>query len=216
MAFKRRGLGVLNVLSCALVALVSFRYLFGVGPVPPTIAQNAFKDPWLVLHVTGAATALLLSPLQLVPRLRARAPQLHRGLGRVYVLGCTLGGVSGAVLAWGAAAGPVASAGFGILAVVWLYTTTAGWVSALRGRLVEHRAWMVRSFSLTFAAVTLRVYLAVLPLLPFAFLDAYRAIAFLCWVPNLLVAEVFLRRARWASPRTAGARGVATPPEQLA
>lgn len=214
MAIRSRSLGVLNVVSCALIALVSFRYLFGVGPVPPTIAQNAFAAPWLVLHVAGAATALLLSPPQLFPSWRARAPRLHRWVGRVYVLGCTLGGVSGAVLAWGSTAGPVATAGFGTLAVLWLYTTTAGWLSALGGRIGEHRAWMVRSFSLTYAAVTLRIYLAVLPALPIAFVDGYRAIAFLCWVPNLFVAELLLRRARLASSpqRLASSPGRITSP----
>ena len=57
-----------------------------------------------------------------------------------------------------------------------------------------HRKWMIRSFALTFAAVTLRIYLAILPMLPVAFIGAYRAISFLCWVPNALVAELWLRQ----------------------
>lgn len=195
-SIPRRIGTTLNLLSCSLIALVSFRYLFGVGPVPPLIGSNLFAAPWLVLHVVGAATALLVSPLQLLPVVRRRAPQLHRWLGRLYVASCTLGGIAGAVLAWGSAAGPVGTAGFGILALLWLYTTTAGFLTALRGRLDAHRAWMTRSFALTYAAVTLRVYLAILPALPVAFLDGYRAIAFLCWVPNLIVAELILRRSR--------------------
>jgi hypothetical protein len=47
------------VLLCAFVALVSYRYLFSVAEAPPVIANNAFKNPWLVVHVAGAATALL-------------------------------------------------------------------------------------------------------------------------------------------------------------
>lgn len=195
LSSKRRVLRVFGVVSCALVALVSFRYLLGAGPVPPNVAENVFRHPWLLLHVIGAATALLVAPLQLSPALRSGSPSRHRWLGRTYVLGCTLGGVSGAVLAFGSVAGPVASAGFGLLAAAWLVATTAGWLSAARGRIAQHRAWMLRSFSLTYAAVTLRVYLAVLPLLPVTFLQGYRAIAFLCWVPNLLVAELLLRRA---------------------
>jgi Predicted membrane protein (DUF2306) len=195
MALPRRTLRVLGVLSCALIALVSFRYLFGVGPVPPNVAGNGFAAPWLVLHVAGAALALSVSPLQLLPNLRARSPRLHRWLGRLYVLGCTGGGVAGVPLAWGSTAGPTATVGFGVLAVAWLVTTTLGWLSAARGQLTEHHAWMVRSFSLTYAAVTLRIYLALLPVLPVEFMDGYRAIAFLCWVPNLIVAELFLRRA---------------------
>jgi Predicted membrane protein (DUF2306) len=202
MSSQRRFFTAFNALACALIALVSFRYLLGAGPVPPLIAQNALREPWLVLHAGAGATALLLSPLQLMPSLRRRAPKLHRGVGIVYVLGCTLGAASGAVLAYGSAAGIVASVGFGSLSLVWLFTTTAGWLAAARGRAAQHGQWMLRSFSLTYAAVTLRVYLAVLPLLPVAFLNGYRAIAFLCWVPNLLVAELLLRRARAQSATT--------------
>lgn len=35
---------------------------------------------------------------------------------------------------------------------------------------------------------------AILPILPIAFLTGYRVIAFLCWVPSLLVAQLLLRR----------------------
>lgn len=184
----------LNVVLCSLIALVSFRYLFGVGPVPPLIVDNLFKNPWLVIHVAGAATALLVSPLQLIPALRRRRPELHRWLGRVYVVGCTIGGVAGVPLALGSAAGAVATAGFGSLAVAWLLTTLVGWRAGRERRLVEHRVWMIRSFSLTYAAVTLRIYLAILPILPVAFVSGYRVISFLCWVPNLVLAELFLHR----------------------
>jgi hypothetical protein len=52
---------------------------------------------------------------------------------------------------------------------------------------------MIRSFALTFAAVTLRLYLPLAALLSINFVDAYRAISFLAWLPNLLVVESYLR-----------------------
>jgi hypothetical protein len=65
----------------------------------------------------------------------------------------------------------------------------------MQRRLVEHRRWMIRSWALTLAAVTLRLYM----LAPgMSSLDAYRAISFLCWVPNLVVAELYLRRRQTA------------------
>lgn len=54
----------------------------------------------------------------------------------------------------------------------------------------------IRSFSLTYAAVTLRIYSAILPALPLAFVSGYQAISFLCWVSHLVAAELLLRRAR--------------------
>jgi len=64
----------------------------------------------------------------------------------------------------------------------------------VRGDVVAHRRWMLRTFALTYAAVTLRLWLlALVPLLG-DFPSAYMLVPFLCWVPNLLVAEWLLRR----------------------
>jgi hypothetical protein len=62
------------------------------------------------------------------------------------------------------------------------------------GNLASHRRWMVRSAALTCAALTLRLYLPVPPALGFTFVEGYRAIAWACWLPNLLVAEYFIRQ----------------------
>ncbi len=177
-----------------VVALVSYRYLAAVGPVPPVIATNQFRHPWLWIHVAGAATALLLGPAQFLPGLRARFRRLHRWSGRVYAVACLIGGASGLVLALGASTGPVSTAGFGILSGLWIVTTAQAWRMALRRDFAAHRAWMIRSFALTFAAVTLRLYLPVLMLLPVSFEDGYPAVSFLSWMPNLAAAEFYLRR----------------------
>ena len=55
---------------------------------------------------------------------------------------------------------------------------------------------MVRSFAMTFAAVTLRLYLPIAPMLGYEFMPAYVAISWFCWVPNLIVAELYLSRAK--------------------
>lgn len=191
---KGLGWGVMLLLSAA-VALFSYRYLVGVGLLAPNVMANLFARPWLVIHVGGAATALLLGSFQFVGPLRRRWPGAHRWTGRIYVLGCLVGGAGGLALSLGSIAGPVAGLGFGLLAVLWLTTTTMGWRLAMAGRIADHRRWMIRSWALTLAAVTLRIYLAAAPMLPFDILDSFRAIAWLCWVPNLLVAELYLRRS---------------------
>lgn len=188
------GIAALSV----AIALFSYRYLLGPnhggGLVPEQIAANAFFRPFLFLHVAGAATALLVGPWQFVAAIRARRPALHRWLGRIYAVGCLVGGASGLPIAVGSSAGPVASVGFALLSLGWLVTTGLGWRAAWQRDFAAHRAWMIRSFALTLAAVTLRLYLPLVPLLPIDFLDGYRAISFLCWIPNLLVAELWLRR----------------------
>jgi uncharacterized membrane protein len=179
------------------VALVSYRYLPKIAVLAPTLAPqivaNLFARPWLDVHIAGAATALLIGPFQFLPGLRARHRALHRWMGRLYVFSCLGGGVAGLIVAFGSTAGPIATAGFGSLAVIWIYANIQAWRLAMARRFDEHRAWMIRSFALTFAAVTLRLYLPLIPLTGYSFVEGYRAISFLAWVPNLMVAEIYVR-----------------------
>ena len=183
---------ILAALLSVAIAAYSARYLLHPPRTPAEALGNPLGVPWLVVHVGGAVTALVLGSLQFAPGLRRVGA--HRWIGRTYVLGCLVGGAAGLVLATGSSAGPIASAGFGSLAVVWIAVNLLGWRAALDRRFEDHRRWMIRSWALTLAAVTLRLYLPLVGVLDLPFLPWYRAIAFLCWVPNLIVAELYLRR----------------------
>jgi len=146
-------------------------------------------------HVFAASVALLLGPLQFRAGLRQRRPRLHRWLGRLYLgLGVGAGGLTGLYMAQFAAGGSVARIGFALLALLWLATGLRALHAIRQGAVDRHRAWMVRNFALTLAAVSLRIQLpaALAAGLPFELV--YPAIAWLAWVPNLLVAEWLLRR----------------------
>jgi hypothetical protein len=116
-------------------------------------------------------------------------------LGRTYLtIGVLIGGLAGLYMAFHAFGGLIARLGFAGLALAWLYTGLRAYL-AIRGRRVaEHRAWMVRNFALTFAAVTLRLYLPASAIAGIAFEVAYPFIAWLCWVPNLVAAEILFNR----------------------
>ena len=161
------------------------------------------------LHITGAGLALLLSPVQFVARLRDRAPTVHRVCGRIVLVGIAVGGLAGLALAPHSLAGLVGTAGFGLLALLWLVFAGSALRAIRRGAVATHRRWAVRTFALTYAAVTLRLWLGGLIALQIAvagvddgvaFERAYLLVPFLSWVPNLLVAEWYLRRRRLARP----------------
>jgi uncharacterized membrane protein len=198
----------LLLLGSLFIAIASYRYLLPHPLIPPDIGKNLMLRPWIFVHAGMASTALILGPFQFVARLRSSKPKVHRWMGRTYVAACLLGGVSGLFLASGTNAGGVAQVGFGLLAVCWLFTNVQAWRLALAGRYAEHRRWMVRSFALTFAAVTLRLYLPVAPVLGYPFMPAYVAISWLCWVPNLMVAELYLNWSRLRSQPRADRPGV--------
>lgn len=193
--YVSRGLWSVGAVSSVLIALVSYRYFVPSIPEPSNVTGNLMARPWLYIHAGLAATALLTGPWQFLPRLRARLPQVHRWLGRIYIFCCTVGGTGGLLLASGTTAGPVARAGFGLLALVWLAVNLQGLRLAMTGRYAEHRQWMIRSFALTFGAVLLRVYIPISQMMGVEFMTAYRAISWLAWVPNLIVAELYLRGA---------------------
>ena len=188
----------LMALMCLGVALVSARYLMPEVPfpAPPMMTQIANWPVAVLAHVGGGVTALALGSFQLVTR---RGPRRiwHRWTGRTYVLACLTSAVAGLWLALHASAGPVATLGFGGLAIVWFMTTVTGWRKAVAGEFAQHRRWMIRSLSLTFAAVTLRILLPMIPLTGLEFDVGYRAISFLCWLPNLLLVEAWLRVFGW-------------------
>lgn len=168
----------------------------------------------LYLHISGALLALITLGIQASPGVRRRWRRVHRWSGRVYVVGALSGGVGGLFLAPTAFAGPVASAGFAALALLTIATTALGFMAIRGGDLLEHRRWMIRSGSLIFAAVTLRLMLGATAGLqalglPLEFETAYAAIAWLSWVPNLAIAVWVTRR------RDASTRG-ATPPSPQA
>ncbi|MEL0437427.1 DUF2306 domain-containing protein [Phycobacter sp. K97] len=185
--------------SAVLIAVGSYRFLIAdVALVMPAMLHHALERPVMFyLHVGLAPIALAFLPVQFSKGLRKNRPAVHRWLGRLYGGAILLAGISGIWLAYTTEEGPVAAAGLGLLSVVWLWTTgTAIW-HAMKRRIVQHRAWMIRSAALTLAAVTLRVYLPI-GSATVGFEASYPIICWLAWVPNLMLAEWILRRGRGA------------------
>jgi uncharacterized membrane protein len=184
---------------------------YGVMPlgslVHPEMKADFVAHPVGVYsHVFASAVALLLGPFQFSARLRRTRLRLHRWTGRVYLgVGVLLGGLSGLYLAAFAFGGPVARLGFAALALCWLYSGWRAFRAIRRSLIDEHRKWMVRNFSLAFAAVTLRLYLPAALVAGVDFAVAYPVIAWLCWLPNLLAAEWLRRTLQHGLPQqTAG------------
>ncbi|WP_172293124.1 DUF2306 domain-containing protein [Pseudoruegeria sp. HB172150] len=177
------------------IALASWRWLaLGVELSMPPMFHHVFKKPVaLYVHIFFAPVALALMPFQFWAGLRNRRPAVHRWLGRGYGMAILFSGTGGFFIALNTNAGPVAASGFALLAVLWLATTARGIQLAMARRIAEHRRWMIRSAALTFAAVTLRLYLPLLAA-AFGFETGYPIVAWLCWVPNLLIAEWLLLR----------------------
>lgn len=168
----------------------------------PHFAQAIFNAMPIVAttHFAGGAIALAAGAFQFNARIRTRVPAFHRALGSAYVLAVTLGGIAAFLLAFRASGGAIARFGFGLLAVCWVGSTLNAYRHICSGHVTAHREWMTRSYALTFAAVTLRIYLPLSLMAGMPFAVAYPAIAWLCWVPNLLIVQWFMVSRRVQSP----------------
>lgn len=180
-------------LLCAGVVVFASQYYFHRPP-------GHFGEHYALLltHITGGSVALLVGPWQFSQRLRRENLSLHRRMGQIYLLAVAAGSVGGFGSALYSEGGVATHFAFGILAVLWFFTGLMAYRSIRAGRIEEHREWMIRNFSLSLAAVTLRQYLPfALFVMHLPFLSAYVPISWLCWVPNLILAEWMIRR-RWA------------------
>src|SRR2546423_863617 len=188
-------------------ATIIAAYALAVLVVPmmraPFLEQRFMTMPLAVtLHLAGAAVALVVGPLQHNSRLRDRFLEMHRWTGRTYVLAVLFGGAAALRLATISQGGLPAHAGFGLLAVLWLLATGQAYRYIRAGDQDSHRRWMIRSYALTFAAVTLRIYLPLSQVVGIPFEPAYQTIAWLCWVPNLILAEWLILRLPAVAPIT--------------
>jgi uncharacterized membrane protein len=185
------GYTLLIVLALA-IGVVSLRYAtFNPAVAPDELRPNMEAHPPIfVAHTVAAAIALLVGVWQFMPRTRRTA--WHRIEGRVYVLACLIGSVAGFTIAFHTTAGPWAAAGFAILAVLWFGATLTGYLNARRGNFVLHRRWMIRSYALTSAAITLRLITGIGGVLGITFYDAYVFAAWASWIINLALVETWL------------------------
>jgi hypothetical protein len=94
----------------------------------------------------------------------------------------------------------------------WIVATGLAVRFILRGDAIRHRRWMIRSYALT-AAITLRIYLPLIFAFHWPFAIAYPAIAWLCWIPNALAAEVYLRFVPTPSHVTLPANSAGSSPQ---
>jgi uncharacterized membrane protein len=202
---------VVMIVMSVPVAIYAFGFQLRMAGDPEFWARFDTQPLLSGMHVLGAGLALLIGGFQFSGRIRQKFINLHRWLGRTYLSAALVGGIGGFAIALNADGGLVAKFGFAMLAVVWLYSSGQAYTAIRAKDIATHREWMMRSFALAFAAVTLRIYLGVLQALGFSFSEAYPVTAWLSWVPNLLLVEWWLLKPSRAKVSTAAKVAVHQP-----
>ena len=90
-----------------------------------------------------------------------------------------------------------------VLAIGWITFTALAVKKAKDGDYDAHRDFMIRSYALTLSAITLRAWKwSINNSVELPPMDVYRAVAWLGWVPNILIAEAVIWRHRYRARKT--------------
>jgi uncharacterized membrane protein len=149
-------------------------------------------------HVFTSIFLLLAGFTQFSDYILKKHKKLHRTAGYMYIvilLGASAPG--GFIMSLYANGGIYSQIAFTTLSILWFYFTLMAFLKVKQGDFKAHKNFMIRSYALTLSALTLRAWKLgiVLVLMP-APMDVYRIVAWLGWVPNLLLAEYIIRRDR--------------------
>lgn len=167
---------------------------------PREVLSNSVWNAAFYTHITFGGIALLTGWSQFSNKLREKYLSTHRLVGKIYVISVALSSISGLFIAFFATGGIGNVLGFGILAMLWFISVFKAYTSILKRDIYQHENWMIRNYALTLAAVTLRIWLPLLSAFVFHdFIPAYRIVSWLCWVPNLIIAEILISK-RSAKP----------------
>ena len=151
------------------------------------------------VHVYMSIWVLLAGFTQFSVRLRQKYRSLHRALGYIYAIDVIfITGPAGFIMGFYANGGIPSKISFVTLAVGWIAFTAIAVKKAKEGDYDAHRDFMIRSYALTLSAITLRAWKwSINNSVELPPMDVYRAVAWLGWVPNILLAEFLIWRYKY-------------------
>jgi uncharacterized membrane protein len=198
---------LLMLIGVAVVVRRSFA-LFAPSPPPSNFPEAATTDAGFarhrlltMLHITPGLLFILLAPLQFVRRLRNRNPKLHRWIGRVVLVSGLIIGSSALVMSpQMAIGGPNETAATMLFAIVFLFSLSRAYLHIRKGRVSQHREWMIRAFAVGFAVATVRpivgVFFATSRLTHLTPRDFFGTAFWLGFTIQLMVAEIWINYTR--------------------
>lgn len=158
------------------------------------------------LYMSVFYTHIFTSPLVLVAGATQFSRTLmfehaiwHRNIGKIYVaVILLLSAPAGLVMSFYANGNTVSRFSFCLLTVLWWAVTYGAYREALQKKWTAHANSMIRSYALTFSAVTLRLYMFLIAKMglfsTWTATEIYVMLSFMSWIPNLAIAEMLISK----------------------
>jgi hypothetical protein len=153
------------------------------------------------LHFVFGGIILMMGSIQFIEGIRDRFILVHRWVGRVYVVACIFTAIGGLIYIFvkGTIGGIVMNVGFAGYGVAMLLCGVQTIRLARKKDIDQHRAWAIRLYALAIGSWLYRMYYGLNSVAGLGwhqadFLSTFDYIMdFFFWIPNLLVAEFFIR-----------------------
>ena len=158
---------------------------------------------WVFSHLLFGMTALLIGPFQFIATIRKKYVNVHRTIGKIYLLCILFGATAGIYLSMTSKVTEAYKFGLFFLAIAWLTTSLMAYISIKKGNSKIHREWMVRSYVVTFAFVTFRLcdeILAKTTSIPDP--DRLTLVSWACWAVPLFFTQVILEAKKLSSRKS--------------
>lgn len=150
--------GIVMAMAITISQYFSFKSDVGFLLYKQSLIQNKFWVATFYIHVFTCIICLFAGLTQFSKLILHNYPRLHRLFGRIYFYNIVLinfpAGVILAIYANGNMPGKLA---FLTLAFLWLYFTVSAVFAIKKGNVQKHKEHMIRSYSLTLSAITLRL-----------------------------------------------------------
>lgn len=191
---------VVFVLAVALagnaLSYINFNPTYGFLRLKQQAIATGWYLPAYYAHVLIGGVILVIGFFQLHPKSIQNFRRLHRLLGYVYVIGILMfAAPGGLIMSFFIGRGSWVQLSFLAQVCLWFYFTAMAIYSIRQRNVTAHQRWMWRSYALTLAAITLRVYIFMASYhYDLSQPQAYATLAWLSWVPNLIITEVYLQR----------------------
>lgn len=188
--------------ACYLLLLLSIPYLEMKPNIDFLITKQFVYhiDSWrfaFYIHVFSSIFVIFCGLFQFSAYFIQKRPKIHKIFGYIYISDLLLiAGPGGLIMSFYANGGILAQISFVTLSTLWISFTLYAFILVLKKKYIQHGQWLLRSYALTLSAVTLRFYLMLFDFfnLNIGPVESYIIVAYMSWIPNLIVAEIMIRR----------------------
>jgi hypothetical protein len=186
-------------ISCVLMLLI----ILGYSSFRDDVQFLLFKSDYLdykiwktafYIHVFSAIIALFAGFTQFSKDFLKDHRKLHRIFGKIYVWNILIiNSPAGMILAIYANGELLGKTAFILLDILWFYFTYKAFIYAHKKDFIAHKNNMMRSYALTFSAITLRAWKVILSSnLNIEHSQLYIIEAWIGFIPNLIIIELII------------------------